>query len=278
MSGHNVSGRADAAGTGSAKPPRRRLGRLALLTTALRIVVLEATWNQRGQQSLGLLTVVDPALRILYAGDPARLKEARKRNLGFFNTNPVASGLVIGAALNLEEEMAAGRDFAEGYKPIVLALASTFANEGDRLFWQSWLPACSLAGVLVYLLTGSAWAPLLTPLLFCLAAWPIRIWGVFKGYETGYNVYQVYRLFGGERLIKSLQWVWTVLLAVAAALVFHRAAPPPGPVWPQTLWLVLAAGALWLHRRLCFGHAPRVGFVLYPVLLCVLVVLTAVLS
>ncbi|MDR1110428.1 MAG: PTS system mannose/fructose/sorbose family transporter subunit IID [Deltaproteobacteria bacterium] len=269
-----MSGQPDISRTGpETQPldPPRLLGRSSLLGVTLRIFFLEALWNPQSQQGLGLLTAIDPALRIIYAGQPGGLKAARKRNLDFFNTNPVSSGLVIGAALRLEEDLAAGEITPDARRKVVQALASTLAGEGDQLFWQSWLPFCCLAGILLTTLTGSLWAPLLIPVLFSALTWPVRLWGVFKGYGLGYNVYRVYQLIHGERLIWALQWLWTLILALLtarAALGLVRGAASPG--WPALPWAILSIAALWLYRRLSFGHRHIMGFLLYPVLLAVL--------
>jgi mannose/fructose/N-acetylgalactosamine-specific phosphotransferase system component IID len=280
----STSDQKDAARTGhepadaSAEPPKppRLLDRRTLIGISWKILILEALWNPRGQQSIGLLTVIDRALKVILAGRPAALKEARKRSLDFFNTNPVASGLVIGAVLRLEEEQANGELDPETGRKLVQALSSTLAAEGDQFFWQSWLPTCCLLGVLATSLTGLILAPLLTPLLFCAVAWPVRLWGVFKGYELGCDVYRVYQQIHGQRLILALQWFWMIILAgltsAAAMKVFSQSG---GPGWRTLFWAGLSIAALWLYRRVCFGHRRFVSYLLYPVLLAVLCSLAA---
>ncbi|MDR2367860.1 MAG: PTS system mannose/fructose/sorbose family transporter subunit IID [Deltaproteobacteria bacterium] len=256
----------------------RSLDRRALLRVALKLFILEALWNPRGQQSLGLLTVIDKPLAAIYAGRPAALKEARKRNLDFFNTNPIASGLVVGALLTLEEEQAAGLISPKTERNLVQALASTLAAEGDQLFWQSWLPLCCLTGVLVTVLTGYLWAPLLIPVLFCALAWPVRVWGVFKGYELGSDVYRIYQLSHGERLIWAIQWLWLLILAVLTAMAVVRIFTPLEATSRWALpWVLLSIFALWLYKRVTFGHLSILSWLLYPVMLLILLGLTIIL-
>ncbi|MDR0622500.1 MAG: PTS system mannose/fructose/sorbose family transporter subunit IID [Deltaproteobacteria bacterium] len=258
-------------GPGGPQGPPRTLDRYQLLKIALKLCILEALWNPRSQQSVGLLTVIDPALAITHAGHPQALKEARKRNLDFFNTNPITSGLVIGALLRLEEEQAAGELTPQTDKKLVQALSSTLAAEGDQLFWQAWLPLCCLTGVLVTTLTGSLLGPLLIPIMFCALAWPVRIWGVFKGYELGCDVYRVYQLSHGERLIWAIQWLWLLILAFLTALAAYKVfLPAENPSRWSLLWALLSILAVWLYRRVSFGHWTIVGYLLYPVLLVVL--------
>lgn len=246
-----------------------------LFKIGLKLFFLEALWNPRGQQSIGLLTVIDRALEIIYADRPQALMEARKRNLDFFNTNPVSSGLVIGAVLKLEEEQAAGELEPKVGRKLANALASTLAAEGDLLFWQAWLPACCLIGVFLTVLTGRAWAPLLIPLLFCSLSWPVRIWGVFKGYDVGINVYRVYQLSHGERLIWFFQWLWLIILSFLTALAaFKIFSPASGVSWSTAPWVLTSIAALWLYRRVCFGQWTLTGYLLYPVLIGILFCLT----
>jgi PTS system mannose-specific IID component len=241
----------------------------------LKIIILEALWNPRGQQSIGLLTVIDQALKIIFSGRPNDLKEARKRNIDFFNTNPIASGLVIGAVLRQEEKLDAGEITPDVNKEVIKALASALAAEGDQLFWDSWLPVCCLIGLLVTKLTGFIFAPLLIPVLFCAVAWPTRLWGVFKGYEVGDQIFMVYKHIHGEKLIQKLKWLCLVILSFLTALAtFSIFTTTLSPVWLTTPWVLLSITALWFYRRVSYGRRAIISYLLYPVLLAILFCLT----
>lgn len=160
----------------------------SLARVALRSLFLEASWNYRGQQNLGLAAAIDPALKDIYE-EPEALRAARLRALGFFNTNPVAGGLALGVAIRLERELAEGQISPAERERILFSLASgALAPLGDNLFWFSWLPFCSLVGVWAVLALDSWWAPLLLPLLFCLLALPARLCGLRLGYRYGDEV------------------------------------------------------------------------------------------
>jgi mannose/fructose/N-acetylgalactosamine-specific phosphotransferase system component IID len=244
---------------------------------SLKLFVLEALWNPRSQQSVGLLTIIDGALKITYADRPLALNEARKRNLAFFNTNPIASGLVIGALLRLEEEQAAGELTPEAGKGLVRALASSLAAEGDQLFWQSWLPLCCLTAALLVTLTGTLWFPILIPLMFCSLAWPVRLWGVFKGYELGAQVYRIYQLSHGERLIGAIQLVWLLLVSILTAFSILKVfLPPNSPTRFSVPWVLLSIFIVWLYKRVSFGHRSAISYLLYPVMLAILFFMTMI--
>jgi hypothetical protein len=179
--------------------PRPRLGRATILAVAFRTFFLEASWNHDGQQNLGFAAAINPALKLFYKDRPEELAKARNRDLQFFNTNPVISGLVIGAALKLEEEVADGSLEAERGANLVNALAATLAIPGDLFFWQSWLPFCCLLGFGLTWLSVAAgrltFSPLLIPILYCALAWPTRIGGIFLGYRQGRKAYEAIERF-----------------------------------------------------------------------------------
>ncbi|MDR2386400.1 MAG: PTS system mannose/fructose/sorbose family transporter subunit IID [Deltaproteobacteria bacterium] len=259
----------------TAPNPPRLLGPGHLTKVALKTFILETLWSSSNQQSVGLLTIIDEPLKIIYADKPEALKKARLRNIHYFNTNPIASGLVIGALLRHEEVQAAADQELDGQNNIIQALSSALAAEGDSLFWKSWLPLCCLTAALLFTLTGFIWAPLLIPILFCAFAWPVRFWGVFKGYAMGFDVYKVYKLSHGERIIKAIQWIWLLLLSVLTSLAILKVFTPPNqPSRFSVPWILLSILALWLYVKLSFAKSKKISYLLYPALLVVLFFLT----
>ena len=62
-------------------------------------------WNYEKMQGLGYAWVMMPALKRLYSEDPVAMKKALKTHLGFMNTTPAMSHLIVGADMALEEEV-----------------------------------------------------------------------------------------------------------------------------------------------------------------------------
>jgi hypothetical protein len=56
------------------------------LRVFLRSLLLQASWNPKGMQNLGLVYALYPALEVLYP-EPAKRREAVQRHLTFFNTH-----------------------------------------------------------------------------------------------------------------------------------------------------------------------------------------------
>ncbi|MDR2443060.1 MAG: PTS system mannose/fructose/sorbose family transporter subunit IID, partial [Deltaproteobacteria bacterium] len=137
---------------------------LTMCKVAVRSLFLESTWNFIGQQSLGLLAAIEPALKVIYRDRPSvDLLSAKARAVQFFNTNPYSSGFVIGAALRLEEELKNNLITQKRRWEILSVLSSALAAQGDLLFWQSWLPAWFLVTLLAVSMTGTPLWALLGP-------------------------------------------------------------------------------------------------------------------
>ena len=209
---------------------------MTLANVALRSLFLEASWNIHGQQNLGLAASIDPALKVIHP-TPEALKSARERAVTFFNTNPVASGVAIGAIINLERQVAAGRLSAADRLRRAAGLARALASLGDAFFWKSWLPLCALAAVWAFLSRGWWWTPILLPGLFCLLALPARLGGLYLGYRHGENVMDVL-----DRL-KIMQWAQNLQIVVALMVGVSIVQLLNGRV---TYFGVSGLGGLWL--------------------------------
>jgi mannose/fructose/N-acetylgalactosamine-specific phosphotransferase system component IID len=234
----------------TACPDRARLRR-AILLAAARSLFLESSWNTDGQQNLGRAWTEGPALEALDAAEglpPSLLLEP-------FNTNPLACGLVLGASMALEWDASegAGRSPAER-KDIVASLASVAGAVGDQLFWNTWLPFCSLCAFLAVWLTGSWAAAFLLPALFTAAAAPARVLAFFRGFSKGKGAVadaSVARLLIMRRKLHSFA------LFLAGALTVLALAAPPSSGWiPEArswqfvaLFLIASASMSFAARR-----------------------------
>jgi PTS system mannose-specific IID component len=191
---------------------------LTLAGTAFRSFFLEASWNNQGQQNLGVAAAIDPALKLIYPPGSA-LRAARERALDFFNTNPILSGLAIGFVLRLEEDVAAARLSALERNQLSASLNQALASIGDVLFWQSWLPFCALAAVWAVLSLHQWWAPLILPGLFCLPALPVRLGGLFLGYGQGLRLIDLLARLKAQRLAQRIRRVMALLIGVSTVIL-----------------------------------------------------------
>lgn len=169
-----------------------------------RIFLLQGFWNFARLQNVGMLYIMEPALRRIYEGRPQVYSRAKSRNLETFNTHPAMSGYSIGAMIKQEEKLAEkeGDELLEEereWRIIRASTANTAASIGDRLFWATLKPL-SLVFSFVILFVGQvdvlqenvSAAQSLTAALLALAGslliYNIPVWIIkFKGLADGYQ-------------------------------------------------------------------------------------------
>ncbi len=131
---------------------------------------LQWSWNYERMQALGFLWAILPVLQKVYKGD--ELKAAMQRHLTFYNTNPVASPLILGATIALEEDKA-----GKAASSIKVGLMGPLAGIGDTIQAVLFRPiiaviAASLAmsgsalGPLLIFLAGILWMSVKVPLFW----------------------------------------------------------------------------------------------------------------
>jgi PTS system mannose-specific IID component len=169
------------------------LSRWVLIRVLMRSFLLQASWNFERMQSLGVLYVLAPALRVLYRGD--ELTMACRRHLMYFNTHPFMASPILGMTLALEEERS--RNNADGpvdideFKTMIMA---PYAAMGDAFFWGGVRPVAACVALYIAL-QGSLWAPVVFLLLFNFPHLGFRIGGLIGGYTLGIRLTQVIQRF-----------------------------------------------------------------------------------
>ncbi|MFI5279304.1 MAG: PTS system mannose/fructose/sorbose family transporter subunit IID [Gemmatimonadales bacterium] len=150
-----------------------------------RMFTLQAAWNYERLQGIGFAHAAEPALRALPGGrDGERYPAALSRQARFFNAHPYLAGLAVGAAVRAELD----GEPAERIARFREALCGPLGSIGDRLFWASWLPTCSMIGLIAYALGARMWAAVLFLVLYNAAHLTCRVWGLRAGWERGSQV------------------------------------------------------------------------------------------
>jgi PTS system mannose-specific IID component len=253
----------------------RAVSTLDLWAVFARGLLLQALWNPERMQGQGFAFALRPIARRLAGreGEAAWLS----RHLGYFNTNPVLSGVALGAVASLEEarERAAvlGPEAAVAEPlPLEAALASVpapapaapvpisverakaalgpaLAAIGDGLVWSSLRPVAAAIGIL-WVLRGSALAPVVFLFLYNSFHFLLRARGVFAGYKAGVFALDAAARARFARLSRGLS-IAGVLAAsgvvdAAAARVFSSARSIEG-IWAAA---GLVVGLVWGGVRL----------------------------
>ncbi len=155
-----------------------------------RSLFLQASWNPKGMQNLGLAWALYPALHWLYP-DPAARQAAVERHLSPFNTHPYVAAAIVGGVLYHEERIARGEEGPERVVAFKQALMGPLAALGDGFFWLSLKPAvgalcCALVPAL------GAWAAVLFVVLYNSVHLALRI----KLFQLGVTM--------GDRLVEGI--------------------------------------------------------------------------
>ena len=145
-------------------PAPGTLSRTVLLRVFLRSLFLQASWNPKGMQNLGLAYCLYPALEQLYPNKEDQ-EAAVRRHLVFFNTHPYVAAAIVGGVLNHEQRIARGEETPDKVVAFKAALMGPLAALGDGFFWLSLKPAVgAVCAALVPVL--HAWAALLFLVLY----------------------------------------------------------------------------------------------------------------
>lgn len=143
---------------------------------------LQGSWNMERMQALGYAFGMVPILKRLYTGE--ELKQAMKRHLEFYNTQPFVTAPIIGITAALEEKRANGADIPDGViNGIKVGMMGPLAGVGDPVFWYTVRPILGALGASLAL-SGS----IVGPLLFFIAWNIIRIAFLWYTQEAGYNL------------------------------------------------------------------------------------------
>lgn len=196
------------------KELEKKLTKSDLRSVFIRSNLHQGSWNFERMQALGYCFAMIPVIKRLYTGDER--KQALKRHLEFFNTQPFVTAPILGVTAAMEEQRANGADIDDGaINGVKIGLMGPLAGVGDPIFWGTLRPVVAALGASVAL-TGSILGPILFFVLFNIVRLGIRWWGVSYGYSKGTTI--VGDMAGG-RLQKLTEGASILGLFVMGALV-----------------------------------------------------------
>lgn len=103
-----------------------------------------STYNYERMQASGVVHALGPSLEKLYGKGTDELKDALKRHMEFFNTEPNIGGCILGITLALEEQKSQDEDVdPEMISSIKTGLMGPLAGIGDTI-WQGTLSPIAL--------------------------------------------------------------------------------------------------------------------------------------
>ncbi len=161
-----------------------KISKSTLNKVRLRTQGCQFAHNYERMQSLSLTYCFAPVLEELYKDAPKEERvNAMKRHLEYFNTHPLAIPFILGITAALEEST--DEDQKDTVVGIKTSLMGPFAGLGDSLLNLTWFPIAGSIGASMCVDNGSIVGPLVMFLLINLLYWPLKYFGLHKGYEMG---------------------------------------------------------------------------------------------
>lgn len=196
------------------KELEKKLTKSDITSMFIRSNLHQGSWNYERMQALGYCFAMVPVIKRLYTGEER--KQAIKRHLEFFNTQPFVTAPILGVTAAMEEQKANGADIDDGaINGLKIGLMGPLAGVGDPIFWGTLRPVAAALGASIAL-TGSVLGPILFFVIFNAVRLAIRWFGVSYGYSKGTTI--VADMAGGK-LQKLTEGASILGLFVMGALV-----------------------------------------------------------
>lgn len=174
------------------------------------------SWNFERMQALGFCFSMIPVIKKLYPENNDERKNAIRRHLETFNTQPYVAAPILGVTCAMEEQRANGSDIDDSaISGIKVGLMGPFAGVGDPIFWGTVRPVLAALGAGIAM-NGSLLGPLLFFIAFNLLRLFTRYYGLTYGYQKGLNIV---RDMGGGVVQKLTEGASILGLFVMGALV-----------------------------------------------------------
>ena len=190
-----------------------------------RTFLLQTVWNYKGMISAGICFALVPVAKRVSA-TRKEIAGILKRHLGFFNAHPYFASFAIGALARLEEDLAINKtgDTAQIEK-FKNALIGPLGAVGDSYFWAIVKPASILvgsAGVLLFSrLEYRLASALLMLILYNIPHLYIRITGLWKGYQNGYNTYKLLKKENYAKVKSAYQIMGALTLGIIISQILY---------------------------------------------------------
>lgn len=155
--------------------------------TAWRVILFHRFGNSlEAMYGTGVGHAMMPVLRKLYKDSDAELSEALQRHLLPYISEMSLGNCIMGAALAMEEQIAAGEEGITGEDVVTLksSLMGPFAGFGDSILWTTLAPVIRTV-FLPFALGGSVIAGVLMEPLLRLGACIASIFSFDLGYKMG---------------------------------------------------------------------------------------------
>lgn len=197
----------------------RRLNIFVFISVFFRSFLIQAVWNYQSMLSIGFCFALVPVANKLFKDRQKRI-EFYNRHLNFFNAHPYFSSFALGAISRIEEDMVIqGNDEYVKVDRLKNALMGPLGAIGDQLVWATLKPASILVCLLAVMLIDAYESKIIflfvLLIVYNIPHLYIRIFGIVKGYQAGYDVYKILKI---ERF-KTVKNVYGALGGLALGII-----------------------------------------------------------
>ena len=183
------------------------------------------------------VVAVMPALRKIYGNNTEGLKEALHRHAMPYMTEQAWGECITGAALAMEEEIAAGNKEVTGSQIVTLksSLMGPLAGFGDTILWVTLWPICQ-ALVIPFALQGQWWPAFWAPVYLIFFVGMIYYPTHMIGYRTGRkSVIQLLKSGTMKKFMAAAGVLGMVMMGALSASYTHVATPLVFTINPGTI-------------------------------------------
>ncbi len=197
----------------------RKINFPVFISMFFRSFLIQAVWNYQSMLSIGFCFALAPVAKKLFKDRQKRI-EFYNRHLNFFNAHPYFSSFALGAISRVEEDMVLeGKDDYFKVDRLKNALIGPLGAIGDQLVWATLKPASILVCLLGVILIDNYETKIIflfvLLVLYNIPHLYIRMFGIIKGYQAGYDVYKMLNI---ERF-KTIKNVYGGLGGLALGII-----------------------------------------------------------
>jgi mannose/fructose/N-acetylgalactosamine-specific phosphotransferase system component IID len=219
--------------------------------------------------SIGFCFALVPVANKLFENRQKRI-EFYNRHLNFFNAHPYFSSFALGAISRIEEDMVLeGKEEFIKIDRLKNALMGPLGAIGDQLVWATLKPASILVCLLAVLLIDDYENQIIflfvLLILYNIPHLYIRIFGIIKGYQSGYNVYKSLK---SERF-KTIKNIYGALGGLALGIIIAYSMLQSGESNPNfAIVFALSFLTAYFYKKLKQSVYRSLAF---PVLLSIII-------
>ena len=145
-----------------------------------------SAFSMERMQSMAFVYMMSPILRKYYGNDPEGMKDALKRHMVFFNTEPQTGVIANGVATALEEQKANGSPIEDdAINAVKAGIMGPMAGIGDAMIPGTLIPILLGIGIGISAGSGSPIGPIFYAISYLVIILLLSYWLFSFGYRYG---------------------------------------------------------------------------------------------